>query len=260
MEVHHHSHTEKKSFKEYLLEGLMIFLAVTMGFIAENIRENITENRKAAEIAESLYKEVYADSIAMQQKINLRLQKETEMVYLRDYFKDSTLDNFSKKAGIAMVWTFILTYQTTFEPKDGILSQLKNSSTIKFFKTPELQNLVGDLGVAIARVRIRNEQEYNYVQGFTRPYALKHFDFRWFDQFTEQGKLSTIQALFKKEYPDLIFHLNNLPDLKRNEAESLVAYYLLLARSGRQVFYQDYIKANHKLLEALKHNYHIKKE
>lgn len=38
MEVHHHPHVEKKGFKEYLLEGLMIFVAVTMGFFAETIR------------------------------------------------------------------------------------------------------------------------------------------------------------------------------------------------------------------------------
>ena len=43
MEVHHHPHVEKKSFKEYFLEFLMILLAVTMGFIAENIREHYTE-------------------------------------------------------------------------------------------------------------------------------------------------------------------------------------------------------------------------
>ncbi len=36
MEVHHHPHVEKKAFKEYFLEFLMIFLAVTMGFFAEN--------------------------------------------------------------------------------------------------------------------------------------------------------------------------------------------------------------------------------
>jgi hypothetical protein len=40
MEVHHHPHVEKKSFKEYLLEGLMIFVAVTMGFFAETILIN----------------------------------------------------------------------------------------------------------------------------------------------------------------------------------------------------------------------------
>ena len=32
MEVPHHPDVEKKNFKEYLLEFIMIFLAVTMGF------------------------------------------------------------------------------------------------------------------------------------------------------------------------------------------------------------------------------------
>jgi hypothetical protein len=43
MEVHHHPEVDKKGFKEYLLEGLMIFLAVTMGFFAENLRESISQ-------------------------------------------------------------------------------------------------------------------------------------------------------------------------------------------------------------------------
>jgi hypothetical protein len=48
MEVHHHPKVENlpagkagKKFKEYFLEFIMIFLAVTMGFFAETIRENI---------------------------------------------------------------------------------------------------------------------------------------------------------------------------------------------------------------------------
>src|SRR5215471_10604418 len=45
MEVHHHPHVEKKNLKEYLLEGLMIFIAVTMGFFAENIREHFADVR-----------------------------------------------------------------------------------------------------------------------------------------------------------------------------------------------------------------------
>src|ERR1700688_1880866 len=48
MEVHHHPdlHHKRKNFKEYFLEFLMIFLAVTMGFIAENVREYITDGQK----------------------------------------------------------------------------------------------------------------------------------------------------------------------------------------------------------------------
>jgi len=41
MEVHHHPHVEKKSFKEYILEGIMIFIAVSMGFAAESLREHL---------------------------------------------------------------------------------------------------------------------------------------------------------------------------------------------------------------------------
>ena len=54
MEVHHHpqlTHKEKP-WKEYLLEGLMIFLAVCMGFIAENFRELLSEQNKKKELLE----------------------------------------------------------------------------------------------------------------------------------------------------------------------------------------------------------------
>ena len=49
MEVHHHPEVEKKGFKEYILEGLMIFIAVFMGFIAENVRESVVEHNREKE-------------------------------------------------------------------------------------------------------------------------------------------------------------------------------------------------------------------
>jgi len=49
MEIHHHPEVEKKGIKEYLLEGLMIFLAVMMGFFAESYREHLTEHSKERE-------------------------------------------------------------------------------------------------------------------------------------------------------------------------------------------------------------------
>jgi hypothetical protein len=61
MEVHHHPKIEKKNFKEYLLEGFMIFIAVTLGFIAENLRESITERRQLHEHIESLVSDLQSD-------------------------------------------------------------------------------------------------------------------------------------------------------------------------------------------------------
>src|SRR5947199_611234 len=45
MEVHKHPHhvTHKKKWGEYLLEFFMLFLAVFLGFLAENLRESQVE-------------------------------------------------------------------------------------------------------------------------------------------------------------------------------------------------------------------------
>jgi len=69
MEVHHHPHVEKKSFKEYLLEGLMIFLAVSMGFIAENIREYISDKKIEKEYIHSFIADLKTDTVNFTQVI-----------------------------------------------------------------------------------------------------------------------------------------------------------------------------------------------
>jgi len=58
MEVHHHPHVEKKNFKEYFLEFLMIFLAVTLGFFAENIREHLSEQKAVRQYLQTFSQEL----------------------------------------------------------------------------------------------------------------------------------------------------------------------------------------------------------
>jgi hypothetical protein len=65
MEVHHHPHVEKKNFKEYFLEFLMIFLAVTMGFFAENIREHFVNKEKEKQYIKSFYEDLSNDEIEL---------------------------------------------------------------------------------------------------------------------------------------------------------------------------------------------------
>jgi hypothetical protein len=62
MEVHHHPKVEKKNFKEYFLEFLMIFLAVTMGFFAENLREHFADKTKEHEFIVSLKEDLVSDT------------------------------------------------------------------------------------------------------------------------------------------------------------------------------------------------------
>ena len=261
MEVHHHPNVEKKGFKEYFLEFLMIFLAVTMGFFAETVRESISEDSKAKELAESLYAEVYADSINMHNKINMRLGKEDQMNYFRKYVLDSSLTDLSEKFYPSFAWTAVLTTSIIFEPNDGILSQLRNSGTLRYFKSTHLQNCVSHINVAISNTRDRNGQEYRFIEEFLRPFTLKHYDFKWMDAYTKNGKLSILEEIKQADYHSPVRPvIKNIQDFKREDAEGLAAYYLVILRATRQIHYQAYIEKNHELLDALRSEYGFRNE
>src|SRR5215467_8364072 len=66
MEIHHPK-VEKKSFKEYFLEGLMIFLAVTLGFFAENLREKISNHEREINYMHGIVSDLKADTSTIRQ-------------------------------------------------------------------------------------------------------------------------------------------------------------------------------------------------
>jgi hypothetical protein len=96
MEVHHHPNTEKKNFKEYFLEFIMIFLAVTMGFFAESLREHISDNGKERKYLSSMINELKYDT----SQYNKTLKK---IYYLRPM-----LDSLFKNVREARRFNYVL--------------------------------------------------------------------------------------------------------------------------------------------------------
>ena len=257
MEVHAHTHSPRKKWTHYFWEFLMLFLAVFCGFIAENIREHKVEQQRAKQLAKNLYKEIYIDSINVQQKIGIRNIKENECVYFIDYVKDSSLTTLSARFYPAFTWTFLQSAQLLFEPNDGILNQLRNSGELRYFKSNELQAIIGKLSVSIANVRSRNEKEYSYIEFYLRPFTIKHYDFSWYQTLTQQGKLTLLEALSKKIQVPAAGKLLNPDKFNRQEAENTAFYYLLMLRGTRQTQYIPYATVNHQLLEILRKEYHL---
>src|SRR6187200_748591 len=198
MEVHHHAHTSRKKWTHYFWEFLMLFLAVFCGFLAENYREHYVERQRAIQLAKNLYKEILADSIAVEGKIAIRIIKEKECAFFIDYVKDSSLTDLSARFYPAFTWAFLQSAQLLFEPNDGILNQLRNSGELRYFKSSELQTSIGKLSVSIANIRSRNEKEYSYIEFYLLPFIIKHYDFEWYDRFTQHGKLTLLDALGQK--------------------------------------------------------------
>jgi len=62
MDVHAHTHTQRKKWTHYLWEFLMLFLAVFCGFLAENFREHLIDHRKEKDFVNSLLEDLKKDT------------------------------------------------------------------------------------------------------------------------------------------------------------------------------------------------------
>ncbi len=137
MEVHHHPEVEKKGIKEYILEGLMIFLAVTMGFFAESYREHLTEHSKEREYIINIKKDLMADTTNLSVWI--------PALYTRMLGFD-TLINYLEtpgpvKDGSNMYYLArYATRSTIFEPSDNTIQEMKSSGNFRLIQSREIVN------------------------------------------------------------------------------------------------------------------------
>lgn len=136
MEVHHHPHVEKKSFKEYLLEGLMIFLAVTMGFIAENIREKSSEHETEKKNIEIVVNNLRDDMTRLKNCIeqnNIKVKVLDSIISFKERIK-LTKDSVNKL--VRLIYKCGPNFD--FISNDAAIEQMKSSGTIRLIKNKEV--------------------------------------------------------------------------------------------------------------------------
>jgi len=140
MEVHHHPDVEKKNIKEYLLEGLMIFLAVTMGFFAESLRENITKKEKETEYITSLTRDLEKDKAELADIIKYN---NDEVKYLDSLlsFANSDMSDFKNRQQVYK-YASSVSNLSVFISNDATMSQLKSSGGLQFIKHNQIADSI----------------------------------------------------------------------------------------------------------------------
>ncbi|HXL57142.1 MAG TPA: hypothetical protein VN958_12835, partial [Chitinophagaceae bacterium] len=124
-----------KKWKEYFLEFLMIFLAVTMGFIAENIREHIVEDEREKKYMQSLLIDLKTDIIKIEtvQKQNVLAKQVGDSLFLLLALPDHTNETNS-----IYYYGRLFSARTFFNMRDGTLKQLNNAGGLRLIHHQEI--------------------------------------------------------------------------------------------------------------------------
>jgi hypothetical protein len=142
MEVHHHPHVGKKNLKEYLLEGLMIFIAVSMGFIAESIREHITDEKQVKEYMREIVENLRYDTVRMNKNTNRNLT----ICKSLDSFRYEILE--ARNGNINSNRLYYLQAKSfgygTVAFNTSAISQLKSSGVLRLVENRDLVDKIDD--------------------------------------------------------------------------------------------------------------------
>lgn len=140
MEVHHHSHTERKRWTHYFWEFFMLFLAVTLGFLVENQREHFVEHQRAKRFAESICSDLREDTSALNKALFFTTNKIKHI--------DSLIELLHHEPGSwndtsFSIHTSRLVFFSYFKRNNGTYEQMKSSGSLRYFKQDLIDLLNG---------------------------------------------------------------------------------------------------------------------
>jgi len=157
MEVHHHPDIRKKNFKEYFFEGLMIFMAVTMGFFAEKLRENLSDHSKEKEFIISMIEDTRTDIANIQKTIDLnkiRVLKLDTIANICFNFGSGTNNDVS----MYRVIKACITHPDFVSPVERTMTQLKNAGGMRLIHNMHAANNIVFYDEIIKK--LLNQQDY----------------------------------------------------------------------------------------------------
>ncbi len=222
MEIHHSTSLKGKNIKEYLLEGLMIFIAVSLGFFAEQLRERIVDKQHEKEYMQSMVEDLETDLQRIPQVIK---GYDTRNRYAADslpqLLKTASLDKPANE--IYYHFRGLIRY-VTFKVfiSDRTIAQLENTGEMRLISNKKVSDSI-----------LYYYRNIEYVQSleqylFLEKNALRErlssiLDGQMYDKvINERDQLIRptdplyLSALNPKEVNDLILRISDIKGLSKN--------------------------------------------
>ena len=145
MEVHHHAHlasgethTSRTKWTHYFWEFLMLFLAVYLGFLVENIREHRIEHARADKYIESFYEDLKTDTAKLNRITRIETNKVDKLNLFRSCY-DSLLQD-QHPASLLLILKYSQ-FNNGFGPEQRTLDQLFNAGGFRLLKPEDADSI-----------------------------------------------------------------------------------------------------------------------
>jgi hypothetical protein len=221
MEVHHHPNVEKKNFKEYFLEFVMIFLAVTIGFFAENIREHKVEEERAKEFATLMIEDLKKDTsffrTGSEKFLMIEKHQDSVLALLHSGFEKASQYDVIKH-WINGVWAL------NFSPHQATYEQMKNSGALRYIKNIRLINSMQQYyNTMLPSIAHYHDIQSELTERRMVPFLEDHINYQEADFL--YGKMNISNPIIFDWNKRTAIKLYNMMDLLKEQNQYLNSFY-----------------------------------
>ena len=249
MEVHAHSHTERKKWTHYLWEFLMLFLAVFCGFLAEYQLEHKIEKEREKQYIKSYIEDLITDTTNLGQLFftNQIIVQELDslLFYYDEFAKGPCSPGFTK-------YSDGLNGFIEFKYTDRTIQQLKNSGSLRLIRNQSVSNNIIQYDVMV-RDHLEQEASLNRLFELTS------------NNYVELFNLSLFEKEMKKnnQVPEQLAKNKNIDLLLTHDKQKIwsLYHYISIYKATIEGKRQAALKLKNEaisLIIFLKNEYHLK--
>ena len=251
---------EKFNLTSKLIELVILFIAVTLGFIADNYREDLSESYAANELLSAMEVDLQEDLVKFERFIKVR-KKIIKGVYnfIDDVEKRGLLKDDLHQHTLFGLAIFNWIY---FKPNTANIEQVISSGALRYLGNDTLINQIGILESKNISLTDRQEREQEFFLNYLQPLMHKHFNFKWQNHYYvrnwEDFQLFD-EILYRKKVDEInpsnrnMMLWDNSNDLKI-KIINLFENWVFILRSSHFTTYDDYSNQIKKTIQLINSN------
>ncbi|MEQ8925166.1 MAG: hypothetical protein RLO81_05095 [Fulvivirga sp.] len=222
-----------KHWKKYLLEFVMLFLAVFLGFVAENYRREIFSKSLERKYIKSLIEDTRADKKYLSQIIKSNTLRQSYLDSLsKSCFSFNGQDSTVKE--LYLYYVVVLNRPDFFVPNELTMAQLKNAGGMSLINNESAVKAI--LTYDLQKSLVKNQEEYyeNYhnkaINTGLKIFYNQKVRTAWnFIKEKDSVQLSTMEFKFISNGESLVSQFGNEIDM----FSGIVNYYTVLLEDSK---------------------------
>ena len=238
---------EKYNLTSRLIELIILFIAVTLGFIADNYREDLSESYNANKLLSSMEIDLKEDLVRFEKFVKVRKKLIKDVyAFIDDVDKRGLLKDDVHQHTLFAIAIFNWNY---FKPNTANIDQVISSGALRYLGNDTLINQIGVLESKNISLIDRQEREQEFFLNYLQPLMHKYYNFKWAN-YSYVRQWEDFSRDFWTSYDKRVDEIN--PSNKNmmfwnNSIElkikiiNLFENYVFILRSSHYTHYDDYI-------------------